>query len=107
MPGFGKSPSPEDAWGDRAATGSNGVRGRKAVPRAGGRGERISASARSLLIARPNGRWVQYEPVNGESEEPRHRLGAAVSAELKKGGKVAEKVFRLATAFTHPRRMEV
>jgi DNA-binding transcriptional ArsR family regulator len=63
--------------------------------------------ARSLLIARRNGRWVQYEPANGESEEPRHRLGAAVSAELKKGGKVAEKVFRLATAFTHPRRIEV
>src|SRR5689334_18224413 len=52
--------------------------------------------ARSLLIARRKGRYVEYEPVNGKPEEARHRLAAAVAAEFKKGEKAVEKVFRLA-----------
>lgn len=59
--------------------------------------------ARSLLTAQRNGRWVKYKinTVNASA------LSAAIIAVFRKESDSIETVFKVATAFTHPRRIEL
>jgi DNA-binding transcriptional ArsR family regulator len=63
--------------------------------------------ARALLVARRNGRWVHYQlpPLNAGG--PVAELVAALRRGCQHDACPTETLFKLATAFTHPRRIEV
>ena len=62
---------------------------------------------RGLLTARRVGRWVEYRPSPAAAPNATAGLVAALRATFKRESQPVETVFRLATAFTHPRRIEV
>ena len=63
--------------------------------------------ARGLLTVRRAGRWVKYRCRRAEADEPNARLIAALRQALRRQSDPIEAIFKLATAFTHPRRIEV
>ena len=63
--------------------------------------------ARSLLVARRKGRRVEYSPPSANDRNAMTGLVSALRKALQQEDHPIESVFRLATAFTHPRRVEV
>jgi DNA-binding transcriptional ArsR family regulator len=63
--------------------------------------------ARGLLKVRRVGRRVKYQPCVTTGGGPAHSLGAVLRSIFKKDGQPVETLFKLATAFTHPRRIEI
>ncbi|MBI2924191.1 MAG: helix-turn-helix domain-containing protein [Verrucomicrobia bacterium] len=63
--------------------------------------------ARGLLTARRVGRRVEYRPTAAPSGSPAHGLVVAMQSALQSESQTTETLFRLATAFTHPRRIEI
>ncbi|MBM3889683.1 MAG: winged helix-turn-helix transcriptional regulator [Verrucomicrobia bacterium] len=63
--------------------------------------------ARGLLTARREGRYVKYEMTRADSKASTQGLAAALRSSLRRGPKPQETIFKLATAFTHPRRIEI
>jgi len=63
--------------------------------------------ARGLLTARREGRYVKYEPPPADSGASTQGLVAALRSSLRRGTKPQETLLKLATAFTHPRRIEI
>ena len=63
--------------------------------------------ARGLLTCRRVGRRVEYRLADGRSEGSADQIVAALRRVLGRGGDRFEPLFKLATAFTHPRRLEV
>jgi DNA-binding IclR family transcriptional regulator len=63
--------------------------------------------ARGLLTVRRAGRRVEYGPPRAGGKRPPRRLAAALRLTFAREPKPAEAAFRLATAFTHPRRIDV
>ncbi|MBM3888073.1 MAG: winged helix-turn-helix transcriptional regulator, partial [Verrucomicrobia bacterium] len=63
--------------------------------------------ARGLLTAHRTGRWVEYRPSPATSPSVTAGLVAALRATFQRQPKPVETIFRLATAFTHPRRIEI
>jgi DNA-binding transcriptional ArsR family regulator len=59
--------------------------------------------ARGFLISRRIGRRVEYRL----SHAPANLLVASMRGEFRRDSHAVETIFRLATAFTHPRRVEV
>lgn len=64
-------------------------------------------NARSLLLAERQGRWVRYRPAANRSVGGYDALLAALKGALSAHGDPVETVFRLVTAFTHPRRLRL
>ena len=62
--------------------------------------------ARGFLEARRNKRWVEYRPLDPENTKPGNTLAGALAREFQ-SKKAVETAFRLVTAFTHPRRIEI
>lgn len=62
--------------------------------------------ARGLLTVRRVGRFVRYQPLSATSQSSAAGLAAALTEAFQKESYSVEQVFRLATAFTHPRRIE-
>jgi len=60
--------------------------------------------ARSLLQVRRNARWVHYQPAREGNLLP---LVIALTSTLRQGRNSLNVAFALATAFTHPRRIEI
>jgi DNA-binding transcriptional ArsR family regulator len=63
--------------------------------------------ARGLLTARRMGRRVEYRPSLTRGGGPARGLVAALRLTFERETKPVETVFKLATAFTHPRRIDV
>jgi DNA-binding transcriptional ArsR family regulator len=63
--------------------------------------------ARGLLTCRRVGPRVEYCLADGRSEGAAKQLVAALRLVLGRGGDRFERVFKSATAFTHPRRVEI
>lgn len=63
--------------------------------------------ARGLLMARRSGRWVRYQPPVEDAAGPAALLMSALRLAFQREARPDEKIFKLATAFTHPRRIEV
>ncbi len=63
--------------------------------------------ARSLLTVRRAGRRVTYRPSLASGSGPARRLVAALRLAFKHEPQPVEKIFKLATAFTHPRRIAI
>jgi len=63
--------------------------------------------ARGLLTARRVGSRVKYRSSPATSSDPAHRLVAALRTAFQRERQPVEALFRLATAFTHPRRIEI
>jgi DNA-binding transcriptional ArsR family regulator len=63
--------------------------------------------ARGLLACRRVGRQVEYRLADGRSDAPADRIVTALRPALVRRGSRLERVFKLATAFTHPRRVEI
>jgi len=63
--------------------------------------------ARGFLKVRRQGRWVQYSPVTQNDDGPNAVLAKAVTARLRRNAAAREAVYRLATALTHPTRIDV
>ncbi|MBI5383616.1 MAG: hypothetical protein HZA90_02905 [Verrucomicrobia bacterium] len=63
--------------------------------------------ARSLLTVRRTGRWVSYRPSPATEPSPSAGLLVALRAAFQHEAEPVETIFRLATAFTHPRRIEL
>jgi DNA-binding transcriptional ArsR family regulator len=63
--------------------------------------------ARGFLKVRRQGRWVQYSPVTQSDDGPKAPLAKAVTARLRRNPAARHAIYRLATAFTHPTRIEV
>lgn len=63
--------------------------------------------AHGLLACRRLGRQVEYRLVAGRSDAPADRIVTALRPLLVRSGSRLERVFKLATAFTHPRRVEI
>lgn len=63
--------------------------------------------ARGILTARRVGRQVEYRPSPATTAGPGPKLVAALRLVFQRETEPVETVFRLATAFTHPRRIEV
>ena len=63
--------------------------------------------ARGLLASRRKGRWVYYRPAGDPSVHGADELLRALRKALKNGQKPIDAAFRHATAFTHPRRIEI
>jgi len=63
--------------------------------------------ARGLLTARRSGRWVKYQPSAVTSRNTTAALVAAMRATFQRETKPVQTIFRLATAFTHQRRIEI
>ena len=62
--------------------------------------------ARGLLTCRRVGRRVEYQPAAGTSEGAAGEIVKALSKVFRRAQPI-EAIFKLATAFTHPRRIEV
>ena len=63
--------------------------------------------ARGLLMARRIGRQVQYRPNPAPNGGPASGLVPALRKTYQRATHPVDTIFRLATAFTHPRRIEV
>jgi len=63
--------------------------------------------ARGLLTAHRTGRWVEYRPNPATSPNVTAGLAAALRTAFQRHPRPVETIFRLATAFTHPRRVEI
>jgi DNA-binding transcriptional ArsR family regulator len=63
--------------------------------------------ARGFLTVRREGRWVYYRPSTAQATGPAQPLIEALWQEFQRTTNPIEQVFNLATAFTHPRRIEV
>ena len=63
--------------------------------------------ARGLVTARRSGRWVHYQLPRADAERPVGELVASIRLVFQRDARPEEKLFKLATAFTHPRRIEV
>jgi len=63
--------------------------------------------ARSLLTACRIGRRVEYRLGAGSSSDASPTLAATLGAVLRRDAAAKETIFQLATAFTHPRRIEI
>ena len=63
--------------------------------------------ARGLLTVRRSGRWVKYRPALAERGSPGSALVPALRAVFRQESTPVETAFKLATAFTHPRRVEI
>ncbi len=63
--------------------------------------------SRGLLVARRAGRRVRYSPASNKSETPLCALLTALRMLVRTQPGAAEIIFRAATAFTHPRRIEI
>ena len=63
--------------------------------------------ARGLLTVRRSGRRVQYQPPSADASGPGAVLLAALRQVFHRESRPEETLFKLATAFTHPRRIEV
>jgi len=63
--------------------------------------------ARGLLTAHRVGRWVRYRPGPANGPSATSGLVAALLATFQRDAEPVETVFQLATAFTHPRRIEL
>jgi DNA-binding transcriptional ArsR family regulator len=61
--------------------------------------------ARGLLASKRTGRWVTYQVSGGNSAVG--PLVSAMRSSTKRNGKFVQSTFKLATAFTHPRRIDV
>jgi len=62
-------------------------------------------NARSLIIPERHGVWVHYRPAkSGEVDQP---LAAALRMKFSGAQKPVELIFHIATAFTHPRRVDI
>jgi DNA-binding transcriptional ArsR family regulator len=64
-------------------------------------------NARGLLQVNRNGRWVRYRPADADAPEPIRRLLQALRGSFGHDRDPVERIFRLATSFTHPRRVEI
>ncbi len=63
--------------------------------------------ARGLLTARRVGRRVEYRPSPVRGGDPAQGLVAALRLAFQHESQPVQTLFRLATAFTHPRRVEI
>ena len=63
--------------------------------------------ARGLLTCRRVGRRVEYRPSAGASEGPAAEIVKALRLVFRRRAQPIETIFKLATGFTHPRRVEV
>lgn len=64
--------------------------------------------ARSLLRVHRDRRWVEYEAGNLPKNTPPHELVGSLRTTFSgNDGEALQAVFRLATAFTHPRRVDI
>lgn len=63
--------------------------------------------ARGFLKARRIGRRVEYRPTPARGGGPARGLVAALRLTFERETKPVETVFKLATAFTHPRRIDI
>ncbi len=63
--------------------------------------------ARGLLSAERVGRWVKYRPSEAPNSSNSSGLAAALAASFRGEAGPVETLFKLATAFTHPRRIEL
>ena len=63
--------------------------------------------ARGLLTCRRVGRRVEYRPSAGTSEGAAQEIVKALRLVFRRRAQPIEAIFKLATAFTHPRRIEV
>jgi DNA-binding transcriptional ArsR family regulator len=63
--------------------------------------------ARGLLTCRRVGRRVAYRPSAGTSEGAAQEIVKALRLVFRRRAQPIEAIFKLATAFTHPRRIEV
>ena len=64
-------------------------------------------NARGLLRAERDGRWVYYQIHPDETIPETEDLLKALKTTFRREKDPVEKIFRLATAFTHPRRQEI
>ena len=64
-------------------------------------------SARGLLEAHRVSRWVRYHPNPDETVPEARRVLEALECTFSAEKKPIDMIFRLATAFTHPRRQEI
>ena len=64
-------------------------------------------NARGLLAARREGRWVLYRPHPDSSIREARPLLAALQRTFPAQGDPVDTIFRLVTAFTHPRRQDI
>jgi DNA-binding transcriptional ArsR family regulator len=62
-------------------------------------------NARSLLVPKRRGLWVHYRPAT--SEETGEPIATPLRMKFGRGQKPIDLIFRLSTAFTHPRRVEI
>jgi len=63
--------------------------------------------SRGLLAARRSGRWVNYRISPAKSAKVHSSLLAALRGVFQRDPEPAQTIFALATAFTHPRRVEI
>jgi DNA-binding transcriptional ArsR family regulator len=63
--------------------------------------------ARGLLTCRRVGRRVEYQPSAGTSEGAAQEIVKALRLVFRRETQPIEAIFKLATAFTHPRRIDV
>ena len=63
--------------------------------------------ARGLLTCRRVGRRVEYRPSPGTGEGAAEEIVKALRLAFRRRARPIEAIFKLATAFTHPRRIEV
>ena len=63
--------------------------------------------ARGLLTCRRVGRRVEYRPSMGTSESAAQEIVKALRLVFRRRTRPIEAIFKLATGFTHPRRIEV
>lgn len=63
--------------------------------------------ARGLLTVRRTGRWVKYRPAPDERRSPVSVSASALRAIFQQQTVPIETIFHLATAFTHPRRIQI
>ncbi|MBM3888741.1 MAG: winged helix-turn-helix transcriptional regulator [Verrucomicrobia bacterium] len=66
-----------------------------------------SLEARGLLVARRIGRHVEYRLAAENRASLTQGLAAALRSAFRRDSAAAKTIFRLATAFTHPRRIEI
>ncbi len=64
-------------------------------------------NARGLLDVARSGRWVRYRPSEEGVDERTTGLLRALRSAFKQEHDPAEKIYRVSTAFTHPRRLEI
>jgi DNA-binding transcriptional ArsR family regulator len=63
--------------------------------------------ARGLLTVRRKGRHVHYRLASPAAGEASEALVAALRVALQREPQAGERIFKLATAFTHPRRLDI